>query len=136
MDGKGEQKMKPHLNKLDDFTIGYIEAALWSSTDDNDEPLDSNYAYGDIDDESVAKMIEECKQFQEQNAALIERGQDSTEYTRWARAGHDFWLTRNRHGAGFWDGDWPKDVGKALTEASHQCGESSLYAYKGKVFLY
>ena len=21
-------------------------------------------------------------------------------------AGHDFWLTRNGHGAGFWDGDW------------------------------
>lgn len=24
------------------------------------------------------------------------------------QAGHDFWLTRNGHGAGFWDGDWPK----------------------------
>ena len=23
-----------------------------------------------------------------------------------ARAGTDFWLTRNGHGAGFWDGDW------------------------------
>lgn len=22
------------------------------------------------------------------------------------RIGHDFWLTRNGHGAGFWDGDW------------------------------
>lgn len=21
-------------------------------------------------------------------------------------AGHDLWLTRNGHGAGFWDGDW------------------------------
>jgi len=24
------------------------------------------------------------------------------------KAGIDFWLTRNGHGAGFWDGDWPK----------------------------
>jgi hypothetical protein len=24
------------------------------------------------------------------------------------RFGHDFWLTRQGHGAGFWDGDWPE----------------------------
>lgn len=40
--------------------------------------------------------------------------------------GHDFWLTRNGHGAGFWDrglgelGDW-------LTKMSKPFGECSLY---------
>ena len=43
------------------------------------------------------------------------------------RAGHDFWLTRNHHGAGFWDGDWPEDVDEKLTEASHSWGEMDLY---------
>lgn len=42
------------------------------------------------------------------------------------QAGHDFWLTRNRHGAGFWDGDWPVHSAKILTDASHQFGPMSL----------
>jgi hypothetical protein len=42
-------------------------------------------------------------------------------------AGHDFWLTRNGHGAGFWDGDLSEDVGNALTEAAKKFGECHLY---------
>ena len=50
------------------------------------------------------------------------------------RAGHDFWLTRNGHGAGFWDGDWSEDymgteVGELLTEASRPYGD--VYVHKG-----
>jgi len=44
-----------------------------------------------------------------------------------AQHAHDFWLTRNRHGAGFWDGDYPEELGKKLTEASHAFGECDLY---------
>lgn len=51
-----------------------------------------------------------------------------------ARAGHDFYLTRNRHGAGFWDGDW-KD-GEKLTEAAHTWGSQFLMvARDGSVSL-
>jgi hypothetical protein len=41
--------------------------------------------------------------------------------------GHDFWLTRNGHGAGFWDGDWPKEAGDRLTKACEEFGEFDLY---------
>jgi hypothetical protein len=41
--------------------------------------------------------------------------------------GHDFWLTRNRHGAGFWDGDYPADLGRRLTDSAHAWGEVDLY---------
>lgn len=44
-----------------------------------------------------------------------------------AMAGHDFWLTRNGHGAGFWDGDWPEPHASILTEASKTFGETDLY---------
>jgi hypothetical protein len=57
-----------------------------------------------------------------------------------ARAGQDFWLTRNRHGAGFWDGDWNqpfehcgegpapyRTIGAYLTAMSHPYGEFNLY---------
>lgn len=43
------------------------------------------------------------------------------------QVGLDFWLTRNRHGAGFWDGDLPSNLGKRLTEAAHAYGECDLY---------
>ena len=44
---------------------------------------------------------------------------------------HDFWLTGNHHGAGFWDGDYPeivdgKEVGDILTELAHSFGECDL----------
>ena len=45
------------------------------------------------------------------------------------RAGHDFWLTRNGHGAGFWDGDWEEDIGAALTRLSGEFTE--VWAYQG-----
>ena len=43
-----------------------------------------------------------------------------------AHAGHDFALTRNRHGVGFWDGDWPV-YGDLLTKLAHSFGEIELY---------
>ena len=40
---------------------------------------------------------------------------------------HDFWLTRNRHGAGFWDGDYPEPEATQLTDLAHTFGECHLY---------
>jgi len=47
------------------------------------------------------------------------------------RPSHDFWLTRNHHGAGFWDRKLEDERGafamQLLTEASHRFGEIDLY---------
>jgi hypothetical protein len=43
------------------------------------------------------------------------------------RAGVDFWMARDGHGAGFWDGGWPHDVGRRLTDAAHAYGSFDLY---------
>ena len=42
-------------------------------------------------------------------------------------AGSDFWFTRNRHGVGFWDGDWEEKIGCTLTEKANEFGECELY---------
>lgn len=125
---KGLQNMHAHsgsaktavtANALDPFTRAYIEAALFTSTDDNDEPLDANYSIEDIAPSTLEAIVHDCKQFQQENAeALDEKGD--------VHGGHDFWLTRNGHGAGFWDGDWP-ERGKELTVASKKYGEADLY---------
>lgn len=109
--------MKTQIN-LDAFVKGYIACALWSSTEDG-EPLDRNFDADDLSEEALEKMRADCRQFADETAAMIE-GQEG-------QAGHDFWLTRNGHGAGFWDGDWPEH-GEALSKASKSFGTCTLYS--------
>lgn len=112
------------MSALAKFVQGYIECALWSTNDESTpqggEPLDDNYGIDDIAPEALAEMREDCEDFMQANAADLE-GRDP------AYAGHDFWLTRNHHGAGFWDGDYPDDIGRRLTAASDVHGSVDLY---------
>ena len=91
-------------------------------------PLDANYTRGDFAPETLAQFIADCARFQADNAELLARVEyPRNDTTDLAHAGHDFWLTRNRHGAGFWDGDLPEDIGEPLTKAAHAFGECDLY---------
>ena len=100
--------------KLDTFTQGYVEAAFWL-IDENDK--DATFA--DLSPEALAEMVKDCRDFQDGNAEDLEEIDDH-------QAGVDFWLTRNRHGAGFWDrGHGAK--GDRLTQAAHVYGSSDLY---------
>jgi hypothetical protein len=118
--------------QIDTMLAAYIEAALWSSTDESDdsggEPLDANYSADDIADDALAAMRDDVKAFATKNADDIDGA--------WVQAGHDFWLTRNGHGAGFWDGDWPEKAADRLSEASEAFGDSTLYVGDdGKLYV-
>lgn len=114
---------------LDQFVAHYWECALWSSMDEDGRPLEESFGIEDVHEETMRESIEDCKAFLESNAQDIG--------DRIERAAHDFWLTRNRHGAGFWDGDWPDDVGDRLTKDSHAYGEVNLYVGDdGKVHVF
>jgi len=106
---------------FDRFFDAYVECALWSSTDEKDVPLDKSYTVTDMSAECLGKMKADCEGFFDK-LPLFELTSDD-----YAQAGHDFWLTRNRHGAGFWDGDWDKEFGKKYTALSHEYGECWLY---------
>lgn len=116
--------------KLDQFTTAYIECALWASTDADGESLDFAYGVEYLAPETLESIIADCADFQEANAELLAQWYsecgESTE-----RAGHDFWLTRNRHGAGYWDrwneGTPQGKIGRKLTDAAHAYGECDLY---------
>jgi len=117
--------------KLDEFTKAYINCALWSSIEDDGIPLDDNYSIDDLAEETLQSMIKDCKCFQDDNEKLFE-GQE-------IQAGHDFWLTRNGHGAGFWsrgNNYYSKDVdGETLTQKSYKYGMVDLYiAIDGKIY--
>jgi hypothetical protein len=104
------------------FLEAYIECALWSSTDNADDsgglPLDENYDESDLAPETRAEFERDCADFQESNADDL-AGIDPEQ------AGHDFWLTRNGHGAGFWDRGLG-ELGERLSKASKVYGSVDL----------
>jgi len=105
------------------FFDSYVQTALWStndySTPEGGEPLDKNYGPEDLTPEAEKTMRADAKKFLQENRADIG---DRVDY-----AGHDFWLTRNGHGAGFWDGDWPEPAATRLTKAAEKFGEQWIY---------
>lgn len=106
----------------DEFTEAYIVAALWSTTGDDGRPLDDDYGPEDIAPETRREMESDCADFWRANGFILARDVH--------RAGHDFWLTRNGHGAGFWDGDWQTetaDYGPRLTAAAKVYRGVDLY---------
>lgn len=139
--------------KLDPFTKAYIEAALWSSVaegspdQDADDPADENgqrrgtfdrsfqdcnYDEDDLSPALLAHVLEDCEAFQRDNAELLAQAYASgiyphgREWTGPEYAGHDFWLTRNGHGAGFWDRGLG-EVGNKLTQAAKVYGSEDWY---------
>ncbi len=114
----------PQYDDLDEFTRSYIDAALWTDSEQLGEDGIEDVAYRYFHVQTARKMIEDCHNFQSQNAALLDRAYRGG-YEE-SQAGHDFWLTRNRHGAGFWDRDLGS-LGRDLTVAAYQFGEVDLY---------
>ena len=113
-----------NIKASDTFVDAYITCALWSTNDESTpeggEPFDSNYSVDDMTDECKAAMRADCDAFVKANAADVARMANDSQ------AGHDFWLTRNGHGAGFWDRDLG-DLGDRLTAAAKEFGETGLY---------
>ena len=124
---------------VDEVLPHYIVTALWSSHDESDEnggePMDANYGPDDLAPETRETMRGEVADF----LAGIERERpgvyaEMAAGTVWSdpgQVGHDFWLTRNHHGAGFWDrysGDQPAaELGDFLTKWAHTYGSVDLY---------
>lgn len=125
---------------LDDFTQGYVEAAFYCGI----EAMPADRLSLDLlAIETWERIKDECEAFQIGNeAALATACETTSKHGRKLRydmthAGRDFWLTRNDHGAGFWDGDLPDDVGEELTAAARDAGERDLYMGDDhKLYLY
>jgi hypothetical protein len=121
-----------------EFVRHHNIAMLWATTDESDDaggdPLDSNYDESDIHPDAMAAIESDCRAFLEAVGEHI----NASNYTGRRdcdvldMAGHDFFLTRAGHGAGFWDGDWATDAGAGvgpLTAAAKAAG--TLDAYVG-----
>lgn len=127
--------MQTQAKNVDAFTRAYMECALWSSTDEEIN-LDDNHTIEDIAPETLATMIADCAKFQTEYSAILKAAYccthcayDTPQGYSPDKAGHDFWLTRNGHGAGFWDRGLG-DIGDTLSKA---CGWKTAYP---EIYLY
>lgn len=112
--------MNMNRTQLREFVTAYMECALWSSTDDDGDPLDASYDLTDVVPTARRAMMRDCLNFIDANDTLLSQAGTPVQN------GHDYWLTRNHHGAGFWDRGYGK-VGDALTAAAHPDGPRDLY---------
>lgn len=116
---------RARLVDLDKFTLGYMAAALWTFEGG------AKYDRTSIAAQARAQMMEDCQRFQADNEAALRRAYEQG--CEEEQAGQSFWLTRNRHGSGFWGGDLDPAVGMALTSAAHKFGEVDLFESRGEV---
>lgn len=131
---------------LSTVTSSFIETLLWQATcngeithpdhecrgEDCDSPMDDYYSESDFTPESIATIRSEVESFVESAREALPNTVDSLNAEMF---GHDFCLTRNRHGAGFWDRGLG-EVGDILTELSHPWGETYVNVNANGDLLY
>ncbi len=111
----------------------YLNAALWSETfnaeDDDDnrdgEPLDHHFSGFDFSKDAMERAHHDVQRFY---SMLSPRALEAV-YEDEDQAAHDLWLTRQGHGAGFWDGNWDHHGEGAvweLTNAAKKLGEQYI----------
>lgn len=102
------------MTDINKFVDAYIECALWCLVDSDTGD------YADLPEETINEMRTECADFidycERENIQLPEDDEMN---------GHDFWLTRNGHGVGFWDRGY--ENGDELTKAAKTFGSCDLY---------
>lgn len=87
---------------LERMVQGYIDCAEWADCGPDDETHAKAWS-----DELADRMRADCEKFvalcNEQLPALLDDLAELAPDYSDERFGHDLWLTRNGHGAGYWD---------------------------------
>lgn len=113
------------------FIDAYKEAMLWADLVDQEGNELDGYSIYDIDDDSAASIAKDCDtflaRFSDTISTLIAQGKYDYD-----QAGHDFWLTRQGHGAGFWDRGLGL-AGDIMTAHCESLLQQMVYVNDGKV---
>jgi len=122
------------------FLRGYVDCLIWTGMLDTADGSGDSIPEGEIDREDVAfrlplrdlaEIISDCEGFQDLARETLEAIEASgtgptTECSFEEYSGHNFCLTRNRHGTGFWDRGYPADLADKVTKDSQSFGEHNL----------
>jgi hypothetical protein len=102
---------------IDEIVDSYLECALW--TNDDEDEFDGK-TISDFSNESRELAKSEMKWFVAMAGDALDDISDDM-------IGHDIWLTRNGHGAGFWDRGYDDDIEKKLIKLSEELGLTDIY---------
>lgn len=90
-------------DSLDEFTQGYYDGLFFTEDGPEDDGGSiGEKTYYDFAPELHARIKADCADFQRENAELLALAYKLSDYDA-KQAGIDFWLSRNGHGAGFFD---------------------------------
>lgn len=128
LNGKEKDFFIGECDELRDFISGYSACLGWASSCEN----------GAISKTTQLQIKNDCRAFVSENIVdLLEYAERRADCmpSPWLNAGHDFWLTRCGHGAGFWDRGLG-ELGDRLSEAARVCGSLDPYiGDNGEVWL-
>lgn len=103
---------------------------LWSTPDVSSEDfllLDESYTVDDLSIEDVYRLEQDVSAFLEENVDDLTAAGYVPDQQGSEDVGHDYVLTRNYHGAGFWEAGPPGTdadaAGERLTVAAHEKSE-------------
>ena len=122
-------------DNLKEFTRACFDALYFTETGEGDDQPKSN---AKVDKEARLDLNADCRSWWKRfgcyvlaDSCICTRG--SERYTKAGQAGHDFWLTRNGHGAGFWDGDWSENYADLLSKGAEAYGKVDVFDDGGKI---
>jgi hypothetical protein len=117
---------------LDEMVDGATAALLWSEMDEDGTPFDTEYDESDIAPESLAEFREAiegmAQSMEEDTRTMLAHYGARIEWSAGLLWGHDFTLTSNGHGVGFWDRGETSGAADRLTET---CRAASYSLYRG-----
>ena len=113
---------------MPDIVNGYLECAEWA-----DKPEGSAARFPA---DSQTRAARDCAAFVQACGPLAERALMARGYSA-TRFGHDFWLSRSGHGAGFFDRSEldASGLGDALQEKARAFGSVDMYAARGWLYF-
>jgi hypothetical protein len=140
---------------LNQILNGYLEAALWTEEERlNDEGQSNQYNDDDVEENELDRLVKIQSNLNKKNFTSFTREdiepnsliavyldikkfiklagddavKDAIENIRLDGLGHDIWLSRNGHGAGFFDRTYDNDNSEELLmKAARAIGEVDLY---------
>jgi hypothetical protein len=116
---------------IDGMVDGYLDAQLWAQRDndrEDDSMLDANYDRDDIAPAYIESVTAEFRELVAAHPLAVrmygaQRHYYAGDGSVWEHFGHDYYLTREHHGAGFWDRGLGH-LGSYLTDIAHNAGEA------------
>jgi hypothetical protein len=121
-----EERLAEESEELESSSVGFVtEGGKFTG---KTVFIPGDIGFDMIAPETLTRIIEDCAGFELSNLKILDQCGNKKQN------GHDFWLTRNRHGAGFWDRGYG-EAGKQITEVCRKFGEVNVYlGDDGKIY--